>query len=167
MSAGLQSAFGYARVVHDRTGGRDHYLGLRHVLFALGVLGGETKAEVDAALAQLNGVNGRWIARTLVPSLQHSLEDGESWSEWEKIFTEKNVYTEDNARDSVLELDDAARFVINAAWALAERVRGPSAPASSFDALLFVSRLLPTGQSETDLLRQLTGFGDPHGHVGG
>src|ERR1051326_61118 len=85
VSSEVWAAFESASSIRQETGGRDRFLGLRHILFSLAATN-ESRPKFNAVLSPL-GINADWIAAKLVEFLQKSLEQpNESWDAWLAIF---------------------------------------------------------------------------------
>jgi predicted nucleic acid-binding Zn-ribbon protein len=85
----LAQAFGLAVSLRTRTGGKDNFIGLRHVLFALATCPATIEA-VNSILTHA-GINAQSLATQLVPFLQDSLEPGENWNVWLEIFGQNGL----------------------------------------------------------------------------
>jgi KAP family P-loop domain len=85
VTAAVWGAFDLADQLRATTAGPDHYIGVHHVLFALATYEPSTR-ELRVLLRSALGIDdAKWVARQLIPFLQHNLEEGESWDAWEGI----------------------------------------------------------------------------------
>src|SRR5581483_9672077 len=146
--------------VRGQTGGKDRFLGLRHVLFSL-VTAEVAVPRIDALLKPI-GHDAAWLASRLTEFLQGALEPGERWEEWVRLIEGSRRAPGTEAPSDPVEwnidetpLSEGARFLLTAAWR-----RAPWKRLSSTQVLLeLVERGRARGRSSwsADFLRQEIG----------
>jgi hypothetical protein len=146
VSPELLEAFQDSASVRKRTGGKDNFLGLRHILFSLVTLP-STVPQLNLLLRPIR-IDAAWLASQLTKFLQEALEPGERWEDWLELIRERSgegatSQTRSEAAAAIpfnidqTSLSDAASYMLTSA---AERGTSKSALSTSMVLVELIER---------------------------